>query len=108
MACQNRLRQGAASETGMRSVRFEIQTCISNPAICDERCTRLQRPSRPLTQAVLTCEGIRGLCENLSGLGVEPISNAEGSGVDATSAEMSWIGKAQKKPRPVGRGSSLK
>ena len=57
MSCQNRLRQGAASELEIRSVRFEIQTCISNPAIYDERCTKLQRPSRPLTQAVLTVRG---------------------------------------------------
>ncbi len=71
MPCQNRLRQGAASEAGIRSVRFEIQTCISNPAIRVERCTKLQHQSRPLTQAVLTCGAIRGLCEKLSGLCVE-------------------------------------
>ncbi len=52
--------RGAASEAGIRSVRFEIQTCISNPAICDERCTKLRRQSRPLTQAVLTCGDTRG------------------------------------------------
>ena len=77
MSCQNRLRQGAASEAGIRSVRFEIQTCISNPAICDERCTKLQRQSRPLTQAVLTCGANRGLCEKLSALCVNLIFNAE-------------------------------
>ena len=79
MSCQNRLRQGAASETGIRSVRFEIQTCISNPAIRDERSTKLRRPSRPLTQAVLTCGATRGLCEKLSALCVEPFFNAEGA-----------------------------
>ncbi len=72
MPCQNRLRQGAASETGMRSVRFEIQTCISNPAIRVERCAKLQHQSRPLTQAVLTCRANCGLRERLSGLCVEP------------------------------------
>ena len=71
MSCQNRVRQGAASGVGIRSVRIEIQTCISNTAICDERCTKLQCQSRPLTQTVPTCGAIRGLCEKLSGLCVE-------------------------------------
>jgi hypothetical protein len=65
MYCRNRLRQGAASDAGIRSVRFGIQTCVSNPAICDERCTKLQRPSRPLTQAVRTLIANRGLCVEL-------------------------------------------
>ena len=87
MSCQNRLRQGAASETGIRSVRFEIPTCISNQAISVERCTKLQRPSRPLTQAVLTVRAIRGLCENLSGLCVNLIVNAEIAEVTEKSAK---------------------
>ncbi len=58
-------------------MRFEIPTCISNPAIRVERCTKLKRPSRPLTQAVLKVRAIRGLCENLSGLCVNLIVNTE-------------------------------
>jgi hypothetical protein len=82
--CQNRLRQGAASESEVRLVRFGIQTWTSPPTISDERCTRHQRLSRPLTQAVLTSGAARGLCEKLSGLCVEPISNTK----DAQVAEV--------------------
>ncbi len=98
MACQNRLRQGAGSDAGIRSGQFEIQTCISSPAIRVEHCTKLQHQSRPLTQAVLTCEATLGLCEKLSVLCVNLIFPANCTEVDATSAEMSWIGKAQKSP----------
>ncbi len=93
MSCQNRLRQGAASDAWVRSVRFEIQTCISNPAICVERRAKLRRPSRPLTQAVLTCRVLRILCEKLSGLGVNLSFTAKHAKVNAKGGGQSEKGE---------------
>ena len=95
MSCQNLLRQWAASETGIRSVRFELHTCISNPAIRVERRGKLRRPSRRLTQAVLTCGTTRGLCEKLSGLGVERSITAKYAKVNAKGGKVKK-GKSEK------------